>query len=222
MKRRLFIIPLAIAVGLIFFVEALFILVPTRLVEEALKREVHERSGLVMSAKSFQRVFPLGYEARGVRLKNTKWSRELYLTWIRARFSPMSLLRLRPGVVLTGEIYGGALTGLAARGMGADYALINLRQAVLPPIPAPVGIEAGPAVIAIDITAQRNRACPEGSIKARARGGRLKAFSIMGLSLPEGKLSEEGLNIKLAKCRAYVKSAWIKGDAFEVSASGVF
>lgn len=221
MQKRFLIIPLAIVAGLIFFVEVLFFLVPTRPVEEALKKGIQEQFGLVVSTNSFEKVFPFGYEARGVRLRDTRWSESLYLTRIRARFSPISLLRLRPGVVLSGDIYGGVLKGRLSRGMGAAYASINLGHAVVPPLEVPGKAELGIADIQLDITAQGQRGCPEGFIKARAKGGRLKAFSIMGLRIPEGKLTEEGLDIKFSKCKAYVKSAWIKGAAFEASANGI-
>ncbi len=221
MKKRFFIIPLAIVLGVVFFVEALFILLPTRVVEEALKKGVRQQYGLAMNADSFEKVFPLGYEAKGVRLISAQGGKGLYLTRVRGRFSPLSLLGLRPGLILSGDIYGGVMKGRVGRGMGAAYARINLKGAVLPPIETFGGIEPGVADIQIDITIQGAKTCPEGIIKAKARQGRIRGFSIIGIGIPKGEISEEGLDVRLSKCKAYVKSAWIKGPDFSAKARGV-
>jgi len=220
-KKLFIIIPLALLAGLIFFMEAVFVLLPAGKVEEAIKDRLMKKTGLVMSTGSFEKVFPLGYEARGVRLASRKLGEDLYLTRVRARFSPLSLLRMRPGVIISGEIFGGAINGMVARGMKAAYINIDVTDAVLPPLKALGGSDAGVADIQLDITSQKGKSCPEGALKAQARGGRLREISIMGISIPGGEISEEGLDVKLARCRAYVKAAWIKSAAFSAEASGV-
>lgn len=221
MQKKLFIIPIAVVVVLAFFVEALFILVPARVVEDAVQKRIHEEYGLVMEAGSFEKVFPLGYEAKGVRLKSTLNSGSLYLTRVRVRFSFMSLLSMKPGLLLSGNIYGGTLRGKAGQGMRGAYARINIIGAAVPTLKAFVVIEPGRADIQLNITTRGKKSCPEGYIKARAKGGRIKALSFMGFRIPEGVISDEGLDITLTKCKAFVKSAWIKSASFSAKANGV-
>jgi len=221
LRKKLLIIPLAIVICLVFFAEALFLIVPSGVVEKAVKKRLLSDTGFVMELKSFKKVFPLGYEAEGVRLTGTKTGVKLYLARIRAMFSPMSLIRLRPGLVLSGDIYGGIMKGRVGREMRGIYATMVIGGATLPPIKAFGIIVPGVADISFDVITGNTKACPEGFLKARARGGEIRDFSIMGLGIQEGKISEEGLDIRFVRCRAYVKSAWIKGDAFSARARGV-
>jgi len=220
-RKKLLIISLVIVIGLVFSAEALFVIVPSGVVEKAVKKRLMDEAGLVMEVTSFEKVFPLGYEAEGVRLTGTKTGVKLYLARIRAVFSPMSLIRLRPGLVLSGDIYGGVLKGLVGRETSGIYATMVIKGATAPPVKAFGEIVPGVADISLDIITRETKTCPEGFLKARARGGEIRDFSIMGLGIKEEEISEEGLDIRFAGCRVYVKSAWIKGDSFSARARGV-
>jgi len=220
-RKKLLIIPLAIVIGLVFFAEALFVIVPSGVVEKSVKKRLMDDTGLVMELKGFKKVFPLGYEADGVRLTGTKTGIKLYLARIRAVFSLMSLIRLRPGLILSGDIYGGVLKGLVGRETKGMYATMVIRGATAPPIEIFGKIMPGVADVSLDITTRDTKSCPKGFLKARARGGEIRDFSIMGLGIKEEKISEEGLEIRFSGCRVYVKSAWIKGNTFSARARGV-
>jgi len=220
-QRRLIIIPIVTVLCFIFLIEAIFILLPAHVVADILKKSLRERTGLIMKASSFEKVFPLSYETKGVRLISVKRSESLYLTRVRVRFSPLSLFKMRAAFIISGEIYNGILKGRIERGMRGAYAHVSLKGASLPELKALEGIEPGVADIHIDIKVNSKKACPEGLIKAGAKAGRIRAFSIMGLNMPETKILEEGLDIRLAECKAFVKSAWIKSAEFDASANGV-
>jgi len=220
-RKKLLIIPLAIVIGLVFFAEALFVIVPSDVVEKLVKKRLMGDAGLVMELKSFKKVFPFGYEAEGMHLRGTKTGVKLYFARIRAMFSPMSLIRLRPGLILSGDIYGGIMKGRVGRETRGIYATMVIRGATAPPVKIFGEIIPGAADISLDITTGAAKTCPDGFLKARATGGEIRDFYIMGLGIEEEKLSEEGLDVRFAGCRAFIASAWIKGDSFSAKARGV-
>jgi len=220
-RKKFLIISLAIVICLVISAEALFVIVPSGVVAKAVKKRLMDDAGLVMELTSFKKVFPFGYEAKGVRLTGKKTGVKLYLTRIRAVFSPMSLIRLRPGLILSGDIYGGVLKGLVGRETRGIYATMVIKGATAPPIKAFGKIIPGVADISLDITTRETKTCPKGFLKARAKGGAIRDFSIMGFGIEEEKIFEDGLEIRFAGCRAYVKSAWIKSETFSARARGV-
>jgi len=201
--------------------EALFVLIPVRVVEETIQKVFHDKTGLEITMASFNKVFPFAFEAKGARFSEAGKSTGFDVARIRASFSPLSLLRLRLGLVMSGDIYGGRFEGSVGRGPGAFYARINIKDAVAPALGYLGGVEPGKIDLLFDITAQRGRGCPEGIIKAKGRDGRIRAFTLMGVGLSAEKISAESLEVRLSNCKAFIKVARIKTLDFSARASGV-
>ncbi len=222
LRKKIVIIPLATLLSIVVLAEAVFLLVPTWRVRAAIEKMVQERAGLIMRIGSLERVFPLGYEARGVVVAGRETGLNVEIESIRAGLSPISLLRLSPSLLLSGEVYGGVLRGSLRPGLSGTGLEMEISGAS-PPLPGELAwFETGPLEINMEMRIQRGHKCAEGLVRARGRQGRISARSLLGiLGIPGGRVSDEGFEVRLKDCKTYVRSAWFESPSFHISARGV-
>ncbi len=230
MKHKLIVIPLAVLAVLAFLAEAVFVLTPVEVIEGKAAEMARSRAGLIITAGSMRRLFPLGYEALDIRVRAggaegssaaSKQGPHLEAAALRAVLSLPSLLALSPAFVLSGRVLGGELRGKAWPRPGSLRLRIAM-SGVQVPLPEPLSVlEPGPLDIDIDIVYRKKSGCAEGEARIRGREGLVREFYLPGFRVPGAAVTDEGMDLRLKDCRIYIRSAWLRSAAYDISARGV-
>lgn len=219
-KRIISYIVLACVSAAIFLYSA-FWLVPSSIIEERARDAAMAAYGLSLSMESFGKAFPLGFEARGVRVSRPGVSGELArIEKLRLDVSLLSVLAGRLGARVEGGAGGGAFTGnayLAARSSGAelDFEGVGLEAF---PVAAIYAGKGGALSGRLSVTKPRS-GCAAGRLSAKAHGIGAN-ISIKGLPVNLGDVSDSGIEAAFRDCMFEISGAWVEGSSLAIRLSG--
>jgi type II secretion system protein N len=232
MPKRLHFFLVVIVSGAILFSLTILILFPADLIEGALQNSVAEKTGLTVRTASFERVFPFGVEARGVRVARPgappggsgPVPEVVFIDRLTVRLKPLSVLTGSIRSRISGSImdgtFGGIIT-LKRAGVRADVEFDGIALERIPALrSAGVGIKGsirGRVGVGIGPSG-----CPEGTIEAKGLDLESGGLKVLGVPLPFGRINDTGLELELqeAGCVARLKGLWIEGSGMTARLSG--
>jgi type II secretion system protein N len=238
MPKRLHFFLVVIVSGAILFSLTILIFFPADLIEGVLQNSVAENTGLTVRTAYFERVFPFGVEARGVRVAGAgappgappgasgPIPAVVFMDRLTVRLKPLSVLTGSIRSRISGSIMDGAFNGIITLKRGGGRADVEFDGIAIERIPAlksagvgikgsvrgRIGVSVGPS------------GCAEGTIKAKGldlEGGGLR---VLGFPLPFGEINDAGIELELTEdahgCVARLKGLWIEGSGMTARLSG--
>jgi type II secretion system protein N len=168
-----------------------------------------------------------GVQARSIALSPSGITdRKTELRDVSLRLSLLSLLRLRPKVVLEAEGMGGTLRALVTlrepMEVEAQWENLDLTRAPLPPEIYSLGL-GGRFTGTVQSTLPRSApggAELTGTLDGRVAGAKLGPGSLLGLPLPGVSLGAGQLQLRAAQGRIQVQTARFEGGNLDLSFSG--
>ena len=212
--KRIVLILLFLAAGVLLFATATFFIIPTHLIEAWIVEGVRKESGIVLSGEAFQRALPFGFAFTNLSLRQKEGGEEFFaFDRLEARIHPMALIRGKVRITLTGITEEGDIAGkvLLRRG-GEIVAHIDGRNITLhtlhgQPVQGMVTIGSFTADLSL---ANLYNGCPSGAITARGLETTTQGVTIMGFPSPLGDIDDVGLKAILRDCTAQVETLWLE------------
>lgn len=221
--KRLFLAFFILISGLVLFSITVFYALPMNILEDKAKEALKERAGLLVSEESFERVFPFGFEARGVEFSDASGGRPLFkLDKARASLDIPGLLTGRLNIKLTAGISGAAVEGgLAVKSGGTDL-ILEWHGLELKHIPAleRAGLQIGGGFSGKLALFMPKGACPSGSLRLKGGGFKDDGIRFRGFPLPAGDISDAGIKAEIKDCKALVEGLWVEGAGLSLRLQG--
>ncbi len=211
---------------LVFFVAGVFLflitayyVIPPIMLEDWVKGYA-QSSGIYVSNRPAERVFPFGYEAKEVDIT----ADGMYLARIgtlRAEFKPLGLFTGKLKVHITGSIGDGELVGDVTRKIGSTLFEIEERGVELKDLQflASYGLTAAGSLES-NLVVERSRGCPKGFFKVISNGLKGAQIRFFGLPLSVGDIDDAGLSVRFSNCSALIDGVWLEGDQVSARLKG--
>lgn len=222
LKKALIIIAFLIAAAAVLVVSA-FIMVPLEAVHGVIERNLGEKAGLTLTQGEFQKVFPLGMDARNVEISEASGKDPvIYIDTLRARLSPIGIFSGGIKVLLSGEMGGGAFDGSVLARPGSMHLEMRGKGIRLSSVPQMrrMGIDVDGRFRGAASIRLPSEGCPEGVLDIdddELGEGNLK---FLGMPMPFGVLKDAGLSAGISGCNAKIEKAWVEGSELSAFVSG--
>lgn len=220
------------AVGILFIAVLLFLITfffafPNSLIKTWLESELNERTGLVFSIEGFQKVFPLSFEMKKVKVIYAGDENPLfYINNIHVRFLPYSLFLGSIGINVYGDVGDGHISEdvmIKIGGITLNTVAENIGLKDIPYLNS-IGFYSGvvnghgQATISQGISQGK---CIGGFIKADGKDIDISRLRIQGLIMPFEVIEKMGITTKMEECKLKLNGLWVEGKEFYARLQGI-
>ena len=211
--KRIVLILLFLAAGVLLFATATFFIIPTHLIEAWIVEGVRKESGIVLSGEAFQRALPFGFAFTNLSLRKKEGGEEFFaFDRLEARIHPMALITGKVRITLTGITEEGDIAGevlLRRREIIAHFDGRNVNLQSLPGQAVQGKVRIGSFTAHLSLANPHN-GCPAGSVTARGLETTAQGVTIMGFPSPLEDIDEVGLKAILKDCMVAIDGLWLE------------
>lgn len=229
--KRLFIAAGFLFIAVLLFLITFFFVFPNSLIESWLESELNERTGLVFSIEGFQKVFPLGFEMKKVKVIYAGDENPIfYINNMRVRFLPYSLFLGNIRINVYGDVGDGHISEdviIKIGGITLNTAAENVGLKDIPYLNS-IGFYSGvvnghgQATISNGISQGISQGkCIGGFIKADGKDIDISRLRIQGLIMPFEVIENMGVTAKMEECKLKLNGLWLEGKEFSARLQGI-
>lgn len=218
--RKLALVSVLAALGLLVFALTLFHLVPSQAYERLITTALKDKTGLVLESASISTVFPFGFELKEPRLRDADGKGIVRLDSFRADLMLRGILSgLR--VDFRGTAGEGAAEGSVRYGLFRSSLEMETRDVDFSYVEA-----LGSTGVAVDGTfdgrfsVKSAGGCPTGFARLEGAGLDRAEFRYKGIPLSFGGIEEAGLYADFRDCAVFLNGLWVEGDKASLRLQG--
>lgn len=225
--KRLFIAVGILSIAVLLFLVTFFFTFPNSLIESWLESELNKRTGLVFSIEGFQKVFPLSFEMRKMKVIYKGDENPLfYINNMRVRFLPYSLFLGNIRINVYGDVGDGHIS---------EDVIIKIGSITLNTVAKNIGLKDIPYLNSIGlyggvVNGHGQATISNGIFQGKCIGGFIKAdgkdidisrLRIQGLIIPFELIEKMGVTAKMEESKLKLNGLWVEGKEISARLQGI-